>query len=167
MRKVTKRDVEDAWRVWAAIDIALPLPDGGWAANGLTPATAARMLAHLRFSAAFCDYILQNEPGRIVEVTKTAVMQAVAKRQREVEVWLEDWKSLPESMAKEHSREWLAESHRFQMELICLRQLWLASQATIGEYCTLGADLNNRLRARPRKRGDRPRSNHPSDHGSG
>ena len=133
MRKVTKRDVEDAWQAWAAIEIALPPHDGGWAGNGLTPATAARMLAHLRFSAVFCDYILRNEPGRIAEVTKTAVMQAVAERQREVEVWLEDWESLPESMAKIHSRRWLADSHRFRMELVCLRHLWLASQATSGE----------------------------------
>jgi hypothetical protein len=133
MQKVTDRDVEDAWHAWAAIEIALPPDDGAWAGNGLTPATAARMLAHLRFSTAFCDYVLQTEPGRIVEVTKSAVMQAVAERQREVEAWLEDWGSLPESIAKQHSRRWLAESHRFRMELFCLRHLWLASQATTGE----------------------------------
>jgi hypothetical protein len=128
MRKVTKRDVEDAWQAWAAVDTAIPLQDVGSAGNGLTPAAAARLLAHLRFSAAFCDYVLQNEPGRIVEVTKSAVMHTVAERQQEVEAWLEDWEALPESSAKEHSRQCLAESHRLRMELVCLRHLWLASQ---------------------------------------
>jgi hypothetical protein len=37
---------------------------------------------------------------------------------------------LDERRPKEHSRRWLAESHRFLMELVCLRHLWLASQAT-------------------------------------
>jgi hypothetical protein len=128
MRKTTKRDVEEAWEAWAAIETALPPRDIGWAENGLTPATAARLLAHLRFSAAFCDYVSQNEPERIVEVTKSAVIRAFAERQHDVKVWLEDWEKLPESVAKQLSRQCLVESHRFRTELMCLRHLWLASQ---------------------------------------
>ena len=156
MRKITKQDIEDAWQAWATIEMALPIYDGGWAGNGLTPDTAARMIAHLRFSSVFCDYVLQNEPERVVEVTKPALMKAVAERQRDVEEWLEDWEPLPDSMAKEHSRRRLAESHRFRMELICLRQLWLASLASVGKFGT--------FEGQRRKRRDRPRPNQHLDH---
>jgi hypothetical protein len=65
MRNLTKRDVDEAWEEWVAMELATS--DCASPDDALTPTTAARMLAHLRFSSAFCDYVLQNEPARIVE----------------------------------------------------------------------------------------------------
>lgn len=87
------------------------------------------MIAHTRFCSVFCDHVLQNEPERIIEITKLDVMRAVSGRQCDIQDWLDDWQILPHSPAKEHYRRHLAESERNRMELICLRHLWLASQA--------------------------------------
>jgi hypothetical protein len=115
-------------RGWASTELATharaPLYDA------LTPITAVSMLAHLRFSSAFCDYILQNEPERIVEVTRLDVIRAVSERQSDLAAWREDWELLPDSRAKEEAGRQLAQSHRARMELICLRHLWLASQTS-------------------------------------
>jgi hypothetical protein len=128
MRNFTKQDVDEAWEAWASTELAThlraPLDDA------LTPIAAVRILAHLRFSGAFCDYVLQNEPERIVEVTRLDVMRAVSERRSDLEAWREDWEILPDSQAKEDVRRQLAQSHRARMELICLRHLWLASQAS-------------------------------------
>jgi len=128
MRKVSKRDVDEAWSAWAASEVACgqcgTAPD-----NTLSPTAAARMIALLRFNSMFCDYVLQNESWRIVEVTQPAIMRATRERQLDLEEWQEDWEILPGSAAKEHYRRHLAQSHRTRMELICMRHLWLASQA--------------------------------------
>jgi hypothetical protein len=129
MRNLTKQDVDEAWECWAATELATQ--DQTSLDDELTPIAAIRMLAHLRFSSTFCDYILQNEPQRIVEVTRVDVLRAVRERQSDLEEWREDWKMLPNSQAKEEARRRLAQSHRARMELICLRHLWLASQAWI------------------------------------
>ncbi len=96
--------------------------------DALTPIAAVRMLAHLRFSSTFCDYVLQNEPERIVEVSRLDVMRAMRAREGDLEEWREDWEILPASPAKDEVRWRLAQAHRARMELICLRHLWLASQ---------------------------------------
>jgi hypothetical protein len=128
MRNFTKQDVDEAWEAWASTKLAAhvraPLDDA------LTPNAAVRMLAHLRFSSAFCDYVLQNEPERIVEVTRLDVIRAVGEQKSDLEAWREDWEILPDSPAKEEVRRHLAQSHRAGMELICLRHLWLASQTS-------------------------------------
>ena len=128
MRSFTKQDVDEAWEAWASTKLAThvraPLDDA------LTPNAAVRMLAHLRFSSAFCDYVLQNEPERIVEVTRLDVIRAVSERRSDLEAWREDWEILPDSRAKEEVRRQLAQSHRAGMELVCLRHLWLASQTS-------------------------------------
>jgi len=129
MRNLTKQDVDEAWECWAATELATQ--DQASLDDELTPIAAIRMLAHLRFSSTFCDYILQNEPERIVEVTRVDVLRAVRERQSDLEEWREDWKMLPNSPAKEEARRRLAQSHRAGKELICLRHLWLASQAWI------------------------------------
>lgn len=126
MRTLTKEDVDEAWDAWAATELAAH--DRAPADDALTPITAVRMLAHLRFSSTFCDYVLQNEPERVVEVTRLDVMRAMRERQSDLEEWREDWEILPDSQAKEEARRRLAQSHRARMELICLRHLWLASQ---------------------------------------
>jgi hypothetical protein len=126
MRSFTKQDVDEAWEAWASTELASHVrapPD-----DALTPIAAVRMLAHLRFSSAFCDYVLQNEPERIVEVTRLDVIRAVSERRSDLEAWREDWEILPDSQAKEEVRRQLAQSHRAGMELVCLRHLWLASQ---------------------------------------
>ena len=139
MRSLTKQDVDEAWRAWAATELAtygdVPSDDA------LTPIAAARLLAHLRFSGTFCDYVLQNEPERIVEVTRLDVMRAVRERQSDLEEWREDWEILPDSLAKGEARQQLVQSHRARMELICLRHLWLASQAWI--QCSDRRDLGD------------------------
>jgi hypothetical protein len=128
MRNFTKQDVDEAWEAWASTELAThvraPLDDA------LTPITAVGMLAQLRFSSAFCDYVLQNEPERIVEVTRLDVIRAVSQRQSDLAAWREDWEILPDSRAKEEVRRQLAQSHRTRMELICLRHLWIASQTS-------------------------------------
>lgn len=156
MRKITKRDVDEAWQAWAAAEMARPLRDGEPAGGGLSPLAAIRLIAHLRFSSAFCDYVLQNEPERIVEITGIDVMRAVTERQRDVEDWLEDWEILPDSVAKEYSRWQLAHSHRVRMELMCLRHLWLASQAKAEEFRMPGDSINSGL-GNHGKPTDRPR----------
>jgi hypothetical protein len=128
MRSFTKQDVDEAWEAWASTELATHVrapPD-----DALTPIAAVRMLAHLRFSSAFCDYVLQNEPERIVEVTRLDVIRAVSERRSDLEAWREDWEILPDSRAKEEVRRQLAQSHRAGMELVCLRHLWLASQTS-------------------------------------
>ena len=128
MRNLTKQDVDEAWEAWVATELATSEcapPD-----DALTPTGAVRMLAHLRFSSAFCDYVLQSEPARIVEVTRLDVLRAVRARQRDIEEWRDDWEILPDSQAKEEARRRFAQSHRARMELMCLRHLWLASQAS-------------------------------------
>lgn len=129
MRKLTKLDVDEAWRAWVAIEMTYPSHDGKAPREGHSPTSAIRMIAHARFCSVFCEYTVQNEPERIVEITKLDVIRAISGRQREIQEWLEDWEVLPESPAKEHYRQHLAESQRARMELICLRHLWLASQA--------------------------------------
>jgi hypothetical protein len=129
MRTLTKQDVDEAWQSWAATELATQDRDSP--GDELTPIAAVRMLAHLRFSSTFCDYILQNEPERLVEVTQVDVLRAVRERQSDLEEWREDWKILPDSQAKEEARRRFAQSHRARTELICLRHLWLASQARI------------------------------------
>ena len=129
MRKLTKWDVDEAWRAWIAVDMAYPSHDTKALGERLSPTLAIRMIAHARFCSMFCEYTIQNTPERIVEITRLDVMRAISGRQREIEEWLEDWELLPESPAKEHYRLHLAESQRARMELICLRHLWLASQA--------------------------------------
>jgi hypothetical protein len=127
MRNLTKRDVDEAWEEWVATELATSdrtAPD-----DALTPITAVRMLAHLRFSSAFCDYVLQNEPARIVEVTRLDVLRTERERQSDIEEWRADWEILPDSQAKDHARRQFAPSHRARMELMCLRHLWLASQS--------------------------------------
>jgi hypothetical protein len=96
-----------------------------------SPATAVRLIAHIRFSSAFCDYVLQNEPERIVEISTLDVLRATAERQREVEEWLKDWEVLPESEAKRQARRQLILP--IALGWICLRHLWIASQALSGE----------------------------------
>ena len=129
MRTLTKHDVDQAWESWAATELATQDQDPP--GHELTPVAAVRMLARLRFSSTFCDYISQNEPERIVEVTRIDLLRAMRERQSDLEEWLEDWKMLPDSQAKEEARRRLAQSHRASTELICLRHLWLASQAWI------------------------------------
>ena len=129
MRKPTIGDVDAAWRSWVAVDIAYPAHDMALQSEGFSPITAVRMIAHARFSCMFCDYIKQSEPERFIKITKLDVMRAIAGHQREMQEWLEDWEILPDSLAKDHYRRHLAESQRSRMELICLRHLWLASQA--------------------------------------
>ncbi|MGO8917870.1 MAG: hypothetical protein ACLQJR_18360 [Stellaceae bacterium] len=128
MRNLTKQDVDEAWQAWVATELATS--DCAPPDDALTPIAAARMLSHLRFSSAFCDYVLQNEPARIVEVTRLDVLRAVRERQSDVEEWREDWEILPDSQAKEEARRRFAQSHRARMELMCLRHLWLASQTS-------------------------------------
>ncbi len=129
MHKLTKWDVDEAWRAWVTIEMTYPSHDSKVLGDGLSPTAALRMIAHARFCSMFCEYALQNEPERIVEITRLDVMRAISGRQREIQEWLEDWEILPESPAKEHYRQHLAESQRGRIELICLRHLWLASQA--------------------------------------
>jgi len=129
MRKLTKWDVDEAWRALIAIEMTYPSHDSKAPGKGLSPTSALRMIAHARFCSMFCEYAVQNEPERIVEITRLDVMRAISGRQREIQEWLEDWEIFPESPAKEHYRQHLAESQRGRMELICLRHLWLASQA--------------------------------------
>ena len=128
MRNLTKQDVDEAWEAWLATELATS--DCAPPDDALTPVAAERMLAHLRFSSTFCDYVLQNEPARIVEVTRLEVMRAARERQSDVEEWREDWEILPDSEAKELARWRFAQSHRARMELVCLRHLWLASQTS-------------------------------------
>jgi hypothetical protein len=127
MRRLTRQDVEEAWQAWAATELATYDRVPSHAA--LTPIVAARMLAHQRFSSVFCDYVLQNEPGRIVEITRLDVMRAVRERENELEEWREDWEIFADCAVKEEARRQLAQSQRAVMELTCLRHLWLASQA--------------------------------------
>jgi hypothetical protein len=129
MRKLTQRDVEDAWAAWVAVEMAYPIDDGMAPTQKISPIAAIRMIAHTRFCSVFCDHVLQNEPERVVEITRLDVMRAISEWQRDLRDWLDDWQILPHSPAKEHYREHLAESQRYRMELICLRHLWLASQA--------------------------------------
>ena len=128
MRKLTQRDVEDAWAAWVAVEMAYPIDDGMAPTQKISPIAAMRMIAHTRFCSVFCDHVLQNEPQRVVEITKLDVLRAISEWQRDLRDWLDDWQILPHSPAKEHYREHLAESQRYRMELICLRHLWLASQ---------------------------------------
>ena len=128
MRNLTKQDVDDAWEGWVATELATH--DRSLPEDALTPGAALRLLAHLRFSSAFCDYVLQNEPERIVEVTRLDVARAVMERRSDMEEWRQDWAVLPDSGAKDEARRRLAQSHRARMELICLRHLWLASQTS-------------------------------------
>src|ERR1700686_254513 len=129
MRKLTKWDVDEAWRAGGAIEMTSPRHDSKALGVGLSATSAIRTIAHVRFCSMFCEYAVQNEPERIVEITTLDVLRAISGRQREIQEWLEDWEILPESLAKEHYRQHLAESQRNRMEVICLRHLWLASQA--------------------------------------
>jgi hypothetical protein len=127
MRMITKQDVDEAWENWATIEGFHPaqsLRD-----DAFTPTTALRMIAHLRFSSMFCDYVLQNEPERIVETSTLDVIRAASERQCDLQEWREDWEILPASAAKDRARRRLAQCHRARMELVCIRHLWLASQA--------------------------------------
>jgi hypothetical protein len=128
VRKLTKCDVDDAWRAWVTIEMTYPSHESKMLSEGLSPTSALRMIGHARFCSMFCEYVLQNEPERIVEITRLDVMRAISGREREIREWVEDWEILPESPAKEHYRQHLAQSQRGRMELICLRHLWLASQ---------------------------------------
>ena len=126
MRTITKQDVDEAWEIWAAMEgthSSHSQPDA------LTPIAAIRLIAQLRFSNMFCDYVLQNEPERIVETTGLDVTRAARERQRDLEEWREDWEILPASAAKDEALRRLVRSHRARMELVCVRHLWLASQA--------------------------------------
>lgn len=127
MRKLQKQDVDDSWNAWVTIE--LETPDGG-PEDALTPHAALRLLAQLRFSSTFCDYVLQNEPERIVEVTQRDVGRASREWESDLKEWREDWAILPDSEAKKEAHRRLTEAHRRRMELVCLRHLWLASQAT-------------------------------------
>jgi hypothetical protein len=129
MRRPTKWDVEQAWRAWVATEMTYPDYDSKTPSEGLSPISAVRMIAHARFCCVFCDYVVRHELERIVEITRLDVMRAISARQRDIQEWLDDWQILPESPAKEHYRRHLADSQRSRIELICLRHLWLASQA--------------------------------------
>jgi hypothetical protein len=127
MRKLSKQDVDDAWNAWVATELAAA--DSGAPDDALSPLAARRVLAQLRFSSTFCDYVLQNEPERIVEVTQLDVLRVARERESDLNEWREDWAILPESQAKKEGHRRLTEAHRCRMELVCLRHLWLASQA--------------------------------------
>jgi hypothetical protein len=129
MRNLSKKDVDDAWDAWVATELAASESDAP--GDALTPLAALRLLAQLRFSSTFCDYVLENEPERIVEVTQLDVMRAARERESDLNEWREDWAILPESRAKKDAHRRLAEAHRSRMELVCLRHLWLASQAVM------------------------------------
>jgi hypothetical protein len=128
MRKVTRYDVDEAWLEWVAVDMTYSSP-ASVVGDGISPTSALRMITHARFCSLFCEQVLQNEPDRIVEITRLDIIRAVSGREREIQEWVEDWEILPASQAKEHYRQHLAQSQRDRIELICLRHLWLASQA--------------------------------------
>lgn len=127
MRKPSKKDVDSAWDAWVATELATS--DSDAPDDVLTPFAARRLLAQLRFNSTFCDYVLQNEPERIVEVTQLDVMRAARQRESDLSEWREDWAILPQSQAKKDAHRRLTEAHRCRVELVCLRHLWLASQA--------------------------------------
>src|ERR1700720_3676250 len=106
MRTFSKQDVDEAWEAWASTKLAThvraPLDDA------LTPNAAVRMLGHQRFSSAFCDYVLQNEPERIVEVTRLDVIRALNEQKSDLEAWREDWEILPDFPATGEGRRDLA-----------------------------------------------------------
>lgn len=126
MRKPSKKDVDDSWDAWVATELATS--DKEASDDVLTPLAALRLLAQLRFRSTFCDYVLQNEPERIIEVTQLDVMRAARERESDLTEWREDWAILPGSQAKKDAHRRLTEAHRCRMELVCLRHLWLASQ---------------------------------------
>jgi hypothetical protein len=127
MRNPSKNDVDDSWNALVATELAVS--ENGGPDDALTPITALRLMAQLRFNSTFCDYVLLNEPQRIVEVTQPDVMRAVKERESDLNEWREDWATLPDSPAKKHALRRLTEAHRSRMELVCLRHLWLALQA--------------------------------------
>jgi hypothetical protein len=129
MRQPTKRDVDEAWRAWLEIDLAIPVQACEAANDALSPLTAMRLIAHLRFSSTFCDYVLQNERQRIREIPQSELLSCMQERERQKNDWLADWDLLPASLAKVAARRQLAEGQRAWMELVCLRHLWLASLA--------------------------------------
>ena len=127
MRNTSKNDVDESWNAWVAT--ALADSDGGGPDDALTPFAALCLVAQLDFISTFCDYVLQHEPERIVEVTQLDVMRAARAQESDLNKWREDWAILPESLAKKHARRRLTAAHRRRMELVCLHHLWLALQA--------------------------------------
>jgi hypothetical protein len=129
MLQPTKRDVDEAWQAWLEIDLAIPVQACEAANDALSPLTATRLIAHLRFSTMFCDYVLHNERQRIREISQLELLRCTQKRRRQKEEWLADWEPLPDSLAKAAARRQLAEAQRGLIELVCLRHLWLMSLA--------------------------------------
>jgi hypothetical protein len=127
MRKTSKNDVDESWKVWVATELAAS--DRGGPYGALTPFAALCLVAQMDFISTFCDYVSQHEPERIVEVTQLDVMRAAREEESDLSEWREDWAILPESQAKKHARRRLTEAHRRRIELTCLRHLWLALQA--------------------------------------
>jgi catalase (peroxidase I) len=54
MLQPTKRDVDEAWQAWLEIDLAIPVQACEAANDALSPLTATRLIAHLRFSTMCC-----------------------------------------------------------------------------------------------------------------
>jgi hypothetical protein len=69
MRELTQWDVDEAWCAWVAVEMTYPIHDSKALTQGMSPIAAIRMIAHARFCSTFCDYVVQNEPKRIVEIT--------------------------------------------------------------------------------------------------